>query len=128
MGEVIGYILGGGGLLAGIAAVITVFMNRRSSKDDINVKHNANVFEAYGDLATLLQNQVVALVAKSEDLNDKYEKVQVKVEQQGEEIVSLKIELRDRDDKIRLLTLDRDDLITFLNASQTPVPVLRTVM
>jgi hypothetical protein len=126
MGEVIGYILGGGGLLAGVAAVITVFMNRRTSREDINIKHGTNVLEGYNELADMLQRQVAAVTSSHESLNEKYEKMSVTVERQGEQIVSLKIELRDRDDKIRLLTLDRDDLIAVVPEPRL-LPALRTV-
>lgn len=113
-------ILSGGGLLGGIAALLTAVFSRKNTKEDIDVKHGANVLSGYSELLEILQRQVEALGTKSEQMS-------VTIERQGEEITALKIELRDRDDKIRLLTLDRDDLVSLAGGASLPLPTLRTV-
>ena len=110
-------ILSGGGFLVGVAAIITVWVNRRNTKDTVKVDHGANVLDGYSELMDKLQHQVETLSTRSDAMS-------VTIVRQGEEIESLKIELRDRDDQIRMLSFDRDDLVRLFPGI---VPPLRTV-
>ena len=111
-------ILSGGALLTGIAAILTVFMNRSNARETVQVSHSAVVFEGYSELNEALQKQI-------ESLSSKYDVLSITVENQHGEIQQLRIELRDRDEQIRMLTLDRDDLVSLV-ADQTR-PNLRTL-
>lgn len=118
MGEVLPLVLSCGALLTGIAAVITVFLNRSTSKETVSVNHSAVVFEGYSELNEALQKQIASLT-------DKYDVLSVTVKRQDAEISKLRVELRDRDDQIRYLTLDRDDLIALVVDPNRPN--LRTI-
>lgn len=124
MTDILPLILGGGGLLTGIAAFITVFFNNKNSKETIKVDHSSVVFEGYNELTVALQEQMKAVYGKYDILSGKYDVLSLTVERQNEEIQSLRIELRDRDDQIRMLTLDRDDLVAIVTG---PRPNMRTL-
>lgn len=118
MGEVLPLVFSCGALLTGIAAVITVFLNRSTSKETVSVNHSAVVFEGFSDLNEALQTQITSLT-------NKYDVLSATVERQDGQITQLRIELRDRDDQIRMLTLDRDDLVALVVDPNRPN--LRTI-
>lgn len=123
--ELLPLILGGGGLLGGIAAMATVFVQRRNTKDTVKVDHGQVVLEGYNELVGAVQNQIDRLTTHSAKQDEKIQVLSVTIESQEKKIDSLKIELRDRDDQIRLLTLDRDDLIALVVDPSRPN--LRTI-
>lgn len=106
-----------GAFLTGVAAFIKVFVDRKGSKETMTINHSSVVFEGFGELLDRVQ---VELANTHERVNI----MSATIERQGEQIQSLKLELRDRDDKIRMLTLDRDDLVALVVG---PRPNLRTI-
>lgn len=111
--EWIPLVLSGGGLLTGIAAFSKVWLDSRTTSTTAKIDHSEMVLGGYGDLMDKLQHQVEVL--------------SITVVKQGEEIESLKVSVRDRDDRMHLLTLDRDDLIAWLARYDGNLPALRTV-
>jgi tRNA/tmRNA/rRNA uracil-C5-methylase (TrmA/RlmC/RlmD family) len=122
--ELLPVIFSGGGLLAGIGALIAVFLNRKSSKETIKIDHSQIVLEGYNELVAAVQAQVDKLNSKISNQDEKMETMSITIDRQDNEIRQLRVELRDRDDKIRMLTLDRDDLVALVTG---PRPNLRTL-
>lgn len=114
------WITAGIAVLSGITAAIAVYYQRKSAKEDTGVKHADAVFGGYGELVDRLETRL-------ESVSVTVERQGKTISEQGNEITSLKIELRDRDDNIKLLTLDRDDLIEMVVANDLRQPPLRTV-
>lgn len=117
LGSMLAIILSSGAFLTGLGSAIAVFLNRKTAKETTTVTHSNVVFEGYGELLDRVQTQ-------SDKLDEKVEVMSLTIERQGEEIQSLKMELRDSHDQIRMLTLDRDDLVALVVG---PRPNLRTI-
>lgn len=111
--EWISIVLSGGGLLAGFAALIKVWVDRKGSKETTSVTHSEVLMSGFGGLVDQLQEQVNVL--------------SLELKKQGEEIKELKVKYRDAEDNVRLLTLDRDDLILWVTRNELSLPMLRTV-
>lgn len=109
----ISIVLSGGALLTGFAALIKVWVDRKGSKETVTVSHNEVLMGGFSGLVDQLQEQVNVLDAT--------------VQRQGAEIQELKIKYRDAEDNVRLLTLDRDDLIALAHRNDLSLPFLRTV-
>lgn len=106
-------ITSGAALLTALGVTVKMFLDSKSSKSAIKIDHSEMVLGGYGDLMDKLQHQVEVL--------------SITVVKQGEEIESLKVQVRDRDDRMHQLTLDRDDLIAWLARLDGTLPPLRTV-
>jgi hypothetical protein len=102
-----------GSLLVAIAAVLKVWVDRRGGKETAAVSHSEVLMSGFGGLVDQLQEQVNVLDAT--------------VQRQGAEIQELKMKYRDAEDNVRLLTLDRDDLIALAHRNDLSLPFLRTV-
>jgi peptidoglycan hydrolase CwlO-like protein len=124
LNDILPLILGGGGLLTGIAAIVAIFVNNRNTKDTIKIDHSNVVLEGYNELVAAVQTQVDKLNTKIGNQDEKMEVMSITIERQHEEIRQLRVELRDRDDQIRMLTLDRDDLVALVVGNR---PNLRTL-
>ncbi len=111
--ELIPLITSGAALITALGVSVKVFLDSRTTSTATKIDHNEMVLGGYGDLMDKLQKQVEVL--------------SVTVVKQGEEIESLKVSVRDRDDRMHLLTLDRDDLIAWLARLDGSLPPLRTV-
>lgn len=122
--DILPVILGGGGLLGGLGALIAVFLNNRNAKDTIKIDHSQIVLEGYNELVEAVQTQVDKLQTKIGAQDDKMEVMSLTISRQHDQIQELKVELRDSQDQIRMLTLDRDDLVALVVG---PRPNLRTI-
>ena len=110
-------LLSSGAFLTGLGALFKVFLDSRNAKETTTINHSNVVFEGYGELLDRVQIELA-------NTHERVNVMSATIERQGNEIQSLKLELRDRDDKIRMLTLDRDDLVALVTG---PRPNLRTL-
>ena len=111
--ELIPLITSGAALVTALGVSVKVYLESRNTKTATKIDHSEMVLGGYGDLMDKLQKQVEVL--------------SITVVKQGEEIESLKVSVRDRDDRMHLLTLDRDDLIAWFARLDGTLPPLRTV-
>lgn len=119
--------------IGGLAAFVKIFVIDRRAQKSTETQNVAQAKISADDLALRADSEIVDNAIKlaqetREQFEDYREYTNRRFDEMADQIDRLRAESSHKDEKILLLTVDRDTLIQHaLSAGATPIPELRTV-